>query len=55
MKRVVDEFGNEKFIEVDIEDCDFDDNESLYEEYIDEHGNKKTRKVNKETIQSIKD
>lgn len=50
----IDENGNEYWEEVDPEDFDFDDNASVYEEVIDEFGNKVMVKVSKDKINAIK-
>lgn len=42
-----------EMVEVDIENEDFDENASVYEEVIDEHGNKTYKKVEKSKLAEI--
>lgn len=44
LKKIVDENGNDQFIEIDVQHEDIDDNASVYEEIIDEFGNKTMKK-----------
>lgn len=53
-KKIINANGEEEFIEVDLENEDFDDNASVYEEVIDEFGNKVMKKVDKQALNDIK-
>jgi len=54
MKRIVDENGVEHFVEVDLENEIIDENADVYEEVIDEFGNKKMVKIDKSKLAEIK-